>query len=1745
MCMRRDCQFKSIFAVLVLAGAVAIIHGQGGLHIHCVNKAAQGLYFGRADCMDPTPQSLISHAYTKQESQGRQDHKGKAYSKGQDTKTCDPAACSHTRETDPLQEPSVSRTRLSIILAAALNLVLLQTASGSSEQLYMYVSVMRALETCLVALKSQPQGLMGINESSPEDQPMPILEGYTKFLKWHQPLLLRTLLMACIIALNHKQNGIPLRILLQHQQYAKPVRMSDKQLDNLQFLQTNVAPSMWTSVRWSVRHITAPQINRAGYEKDGINKSQHNRSQRCSKYKYKHQYWVTARFQGKMTRLPDVWALKLQQISTVLWRGCRVGHTWSEFTLTGANCTRQHRAQYQRCTICQTIKVQTNGAAGQVRTKAQGKLYCVLTRDLNRHTDGIRFSENARKLFSKEGDSAGENSRRVAHQNCSDNTLVKMAYYSTSIPDWSPSSTIGLNWLAIGCDFLTADGDRITVQSKPLRTYYEVKSLLMFTVTKAFKDLQRWGPSIHQISQSNLCPRESNGISKKTLDPDRDLFTHSSTQDTESEGHLVTTASPLNSPNHRPVLKGLLLHEHLLTRDFQGDQHFFRRDGSVAAYPTMPGSLSASDAEDPVTQLVPHEDVPAFSDVATTATAAATSPLTTFSPTTPRPSVFFPEKKSSKDKTTGVDKVEPTTDSLTTQVTPNNRGSVTESNPAASSSSQRNWPRSAFPVEATLAPSSVRTKKGEARETILKNSQVGGTTMTSTTVITTTTTITTMQTSGMFSLTFKDEAPDEQYQKRKSAAVVRGLQGHEDPESCSLNFTDPVGTIEILQQSDSGVECNYLVTVYLGYGIEVQLLRVFAGLVWVDGDRQAANCWGEWVDEGGTRDEVCLRLNVCLAVPVNSRRYRHDFEFPALPTSSPEPNTGRDVTRDVTEPALTVLNVSVLEGERVTVEDTGGREPFILANESVLMRGLVLRSWSNQISIRFRSDQQHNSGFLLLHYQAITLRVRYGVQPIRDISICHFVFAPDHTSDVNYCTSANICILYVSAFVLSCAFPKEPAGGEVSVTHLHAGGEAYFHCLTGYRLQGPKMLTCRNATTPYWSGKEPRCVASCGGMIKNATYGRIVSPGFPGNYSNNLTCHWVLEAPEGHRLHIHFEKETAIALHFSSVTLIHMAAVITKLLQPPPERLLIKNGNNIDSPPVYDSYEVEYLPNEGVLSTGRYLFVEFTTDGTMTSTGAAIRYEGKFGYAEFAYIKVYTCHSHAMPMCLLSSAFAKGMCYEPFVKYGNFSSSDSTYSVGAVVEFSCDPGYTLEQGSVVIECMDAQNPQWNETEPACRVFPHTRLADLSLPLSLLAVWSLWPHSEIEKLSVTMHVSEPGVSVYVAAVCSGEITDSAGVVLSPNWPEAYDKGQDCIWGIHVEEDKRIMLDIQMLHVGKNDLLTFYDGDDLTANILGQYSGTRPHFKLYTSMADVTIQFQSDPATNIYGYNNGFVVHFFEVPRNDTCSELPEITNGWKSTSHPDLIHGTVITYQCYPGYELVGSEILMCQWDLSWSGDVPRCGEVMTCQDPGNVEHSRKVITGSRFAVGSTVQFICNKGYILSGSSLLTCYNRDSATPKWSERLPKCVPEKYEPCRNPGAASTSVQSSEKAFYQAGETLTFSCHSGYELQGEATIYCIPGHPSQWNSTPPACRASSAQYVDERSLDVVNMDYSMEGTNIALAVFIPTAIILVVVLGLYVYFAKLQGKSIRMPTSSLPYDNMTEESAFDNPVYESGHWQTHSRY
>lgn len=56
------------------------------------------------------------------------------------------------------------------------------------------------------------------------------------------------------------------------------------------------------------------------------------------------------------------------------------------------------------------------------------------------------------------------------------------------------------------------------------------------------------------------------------------------------------------------------------------------------------------------------------------------------------------------------------------------------------------------------------------------------------------------------------------------------------------------------------------------------------------------------------------------------------------------------------------------EDDKVIFEDVGHREDTMLANESILMRGLVVRSHSNQISIHFYSPRSQ-TGSVMLRYQ--------------------------------------------------------------------------------------------------------------------------------------------------------------------------------------------------------------------------------------------------------------------------------------------------------------------------------------------------------------------------------------------------------------------------------------------------------------------------------------------------------------------------------------------------------------------------------------------------------------------------------------------------------------------------------------------------------------------------------------------------------------------------------------------------------
>ncbi|XP_036773610.2 seizure 6-like protein 2 isoform X6 [Manis pentadactyla] len=621
-----------------------------------------------------------------------------------------------------------------------------------------------------------------------------------------------------------------------------------------------------------------------------------------------------------------------------------------------------------------------------------------------------------------------------------------------------------------------------------------------------------------------------------------------------------------------------------------------------------------------------------------------------------------------------------------------------------------------------------------------------------------------------------------------------------------------------------------------------------------------------------------------------------------------------------------------------------GLAPRLLANSSMLGEGQVLRSPTNRLLLHFQSPRVPRGSGFRIHYQA---------------------------------------------YLLSCSFPPRPAHGDVSVTDLHPGGTATFHCDSGYQLQGEETLICLNGTRPAWSGEPPSCIASCGGTIHNATLGRIVSPEPGGAAGPNLTCRWVIEAAEGCRLHLHFERVS---------------------LDEDNDRLMVRSGGSPLSPVIYDS-DMDDVPERGLISDAQSLYVELLSETPANPLLLSLRFE----------------------------AFEEDRCFAPFLAHGNVTTTDPEYRPGALATFSCLPGYALEPPVPpnAIECVDPTEPHWNDTEPACK-----------------------------------------------AMCGGELSEPAGVVLSPDWPQSYSPGQDCLWGLHVQEEKRILLQVEILNVREGDMLTLFDGDGPSARVLAQLRGPQPRRRLLSSGPDLTLQFQAPPGPPNPGLGQGFVLHFKEVPRNDTCPELPPPEWGWRTASHGDLIRGTVLTYQCEPGYELLGSDILTCQWDLSWSAAPPACQKIMTCADPGEITNGHRTTSDAGFPVGSHVQYRCLPGYSLEGAAVLTCYSRDTGTPKWSDRVPKCA-LKYEPCLNPGVPENGYQTLYKHHYQAGESLRFFCYEGFELIGEVTITCVPGHPSQWTSQPPLCKVAYEELLDNRKLEGCR-----ENPSSASRALIPTA-------------------------------------------------------
>ncbi|XP_076035426.1 sushi, von Willebrand factor type A, EGF and pentraxin domain-containing protein uif [Oratosquilla oratoria] len=141
----------------------------------------------------------------------------------------------------------------------------------------------------------------------------------------------------------------------------------------------------------------------------------------------------------------------------------------------------------------------------------------------------------------------------------------------------------------------------------------------------------------------------------------------------------------------------------------------------------------------------------------------------------------------------------------------------------------------------------------------------------------------------------------------------------------------------------------------------------------------------------------------------------------------------------------------------------------------------------------------------------------------------------------------------------------------------------------------------------------------------------------------------------------------------------------------------------------------------------------------------------------------------------------------------------------------------------------------------------------------------------------------------------------------------------------------------------------------------------------------------------------------------CSPLPEtpyarqtvLNGGGKS-------YGTVVRFECEPGYYRTGFPVINCMSNGSWSGAVPTCSRVK-CFDFPKIGNGYVTDMSREYYYGDEARVQCHRGYNLVGSAIITCGPEQEFI-----NLPTC--EDVDECSTPqcDAASTECMNTPGAF-----------------------------------------------------------------------------------------------------------------------------------
>ncbi|KFW09498.1 Complement receptor type 1, partial [Eurypyga helias] len=206
----------------------------------------------------------------------------------------------------------------------------------------------------------------------------------------------------------------------------------------------------------------------------------------------------------------------------------------------------------------------------------------------------------------------------------------------------------------------------------------------------------------------------------------------------------------------------------------------------------------------------------------------------------------------------------------------------------------------------------------------------------------------------------------------------------------------------------------------------------------------------------------------------------------------------------------------------------------------------------------------------------------------------------------------------------------------------------------------------------------------------------------------------------------------------------------------------------------------------------------------------------------------------------------------------------------------------------------------------------------------------------------------------------------------------------------------------------------------------------------------------------------------------CSPPPAIENGQSSDGNRDFTFGMAVTYTCNRGFSLIGDPTIHCtvNKDLEgvWSGPPPEC-KVVRCKNP-EVKNGKKLSGfGTEYTYRHTVTFECYPGYLLNGSSTVTC----EADNSWNPPVPTCEPVHCGPAPRFPFAEPERAVGESSL--AGTKLNYRCKPGYTAASgkSSAVTCL--NDASWSADPDFCIRQQCTPLTIKNGDVVADNFLFE--------------------------------------------------------------------